>query len=351
MFEQMTYENILAAMLDSVASQVDKREGSIIWDALAPAAYQLSLYYAALEQVLADGFADTASREYLCLRARERGITPHPATHAGAKAKIVGNVAAGQRFLCGDYAWTLEQKLADNEYLLRCEQAGSAPNTTLGRLTPVEYMAAVSAAEILDIIEPGEDEETTEALRARYMADLTEQSFGGNRADYIAKALAITGVGAAKVYPAWQGGGTVKLTILGADNKPPDESLVTKVQNVFDPPESQGEGLGLAPIGHVVTVAGVTSRTVNLAATLTITAGLGWEDVKSRVLAAADAYLAELTAGWAAAEHLTVRLSQLEARILAVDDILDVSGLTINGAAANLPLASDEIPVRGEFNV
>lgn len=351
MFEQMTYENIMASMLESVTSQIDKREGSIIWDALAPAAYQLSLYYEALDKVLQNGFADTAEREYLRLRARERGIEPHPATYAGARARIVGAAALGQRYLCGDYGWQVESKLAENEYLLRCEQAGSAPNTTAGRMTPVEYLAGVTEAELLDIIEPGEEEESTEALRERYIASLTEQSFGGNRADYIAKALAIPGVGAAKVYPAWSGGGTVKLTLIGADNTPPDASLVDKVQNIFDPPESQGEGLGLAPIGHVVTVAGATYRAVDIDVTLTLAEGLSWNDVANRVLAAVDGYFADLVRTWAAQDHITVRVSQLEARMLAEEGILDVSGLTLAGVAGNLPLLSDEVPIRGEFNV
>lgn len=351
MFEQMTYENIMAEMLERVGSLVDKREGSIIWDALAPAAYQLSLYYEALDKVLQNGFADTAEREYLCLRARERGIEPHPATYAGARARIIGAVALGQRYLCGDYGWQVERELSENEYLLRCEQQGSASNTTVGRMTPVEYLAGVTEAELLDIIEPGGDEESTEALRERYIVSLTEQSFGGNRADYIEKALTIPGVGAAKVYPAWNGGGTVKLTIISADHTPPDTALVAKVQNIFDPLESQGEGLGLAPIGHVVTAAGVTYRTVDINMTLTLAVGLEWNDVSNRVLNAVDDYFTDLTKTWAAQDHLTVRVSQLEARILAEEGIIDVSGLTLCGAAENLPLLSDEVPIRGEFNV
>ena len=35
MFEEMTFENLLTQMLDNVQGDVDKREGSIIYDALA----------------------------------------------------------------------------------------------------------------------------------------------------------------------------------------------------------------------------------------------------------------------------------------------------------------------------
>lgn len=40
MYENVTYEDILQRMLDRVPDSMDKREGSIIYDALAPAAVE-----------------------------------------------------------------------------------------------------------------------------------------------------------------------------------------------------------------------------------------------------------------------------------------------------------------------
>ena len=37
MFEVMTYEKIMERMLARVTNSLDKREGSVMWDALAPA--------------------------------------------------------------------------------------------------------------------------------------------------------------------------------------------------------------------------------------------------------------------------------------------------------------------------
>ena len=47
--DQMTFEFILDRMLDRVPDTVDKREGSIIYDALAPAAAELAKTYMELE--------------------------------------------------------------------------------------------------------------------------------------------------------------------------------------------------------------------------------------------------------------------------------------------------------------
>ena len=45
MFENYTYEKILNDMLDRVPDSLDKRQGSIIYNALAPAAVELQNMY------------------------------------------------------------------------------------------------------------------------------------------------------------------------------------------------------------------------------------------------------------------------------------------------------------------
>ena len=55
MYEDMTYENILQGMLNRVPEDIDKREGSVIYDALAPAAYFLADQYFQLENFVDSG--------------------------------------------------------------------------------------------------------------------------------------------------------------------------------------------------------------------------------------------------------------------------------------------------------
>lgn len=38
MYEDMTFENIMDRCLDRVSSSIDKREGSVVYDVIAPAA-------------------------------------------------------------------------------------------------------------------------------------------------------------------------------------------------------------------------------------------------------------------------------------------------------------------------
>ena len=70
MFQNFNFELIMNRMLANVPDDLDKREGSVIWDALAPAALELETAYLFLDYVLNQSFADTSDRDFLILRAR-----------------------------------------------------------------------------------------------------------------------------------------------------------------------------------------------------------------------------------------------------------------------------------------
>ena len=110
MFESKTFETLLAQKLARVPKKLDKREGSIIYDALAPNAFETAMVYAAMDVVLDETFADTASRKYLVRRCAERGITPRPATVATAKGSFNIDVPIGSRFSCDKFNWIVREK-------------------------------------------------------------------------------------------------------------------------------------------------------------------------------------------------------------------------------------------------
>ena len=65
-----------------------------------------------------------------------------------------------------------------------------------------------------------------------------------------------------------------------------------------------------------------------------------------------DEYFADLAASWPESEILTVRISQIESRILAgcAAMVADIGATKINGREANLQLGADSIPKRGVVN-
>lgn len=347
MYEAITYEVILQRMLDTVPSGIDKREGSIIYNALAPAAVELQNMYIEFDTILNESFADTQSRDFLIRRAAERGITPDEATNAVLNGSFNMDIPIGSRFSLGDLNYVVLEKISDFNYKMQCETKGTEGNKYFGSLIPIDYIDGLTSAELTSVLIPGEDDEDVESLRTKYFTSFDAKPYGGNKQDYIQKTNAISGVGTTKVTPIWNGGGTVKLTILDSNFDAATPTLVDQVQSEIDPTTNPGEGVGIAPIGHVVTVNTVTNITVNIAATITYDTGYSWSTVSAAATAAIEAYLLELRQDWANQTSLIVRISQIETRLLNVTGIVDISGTTINGVAQNLVLGEYEVPVMG----
>ena len=349
MYENIKYEDILKRMLDRIPASMDKREGSIIYDALAPAAVEIQLMYIEFDIILKETFGDTASRQYLIKRAAERGVIPYPATNAVLKAVATPasiNIPIGSRFSLNELNYIVTEKVTDGEYIVQCETTGVVGNSYFGSLIPINYIQGLETIEITELLIPGEDDESTEDIRKRYFETFDTKPYGGNKKDYIQKTNAIAGVGSTKVTPVWDGGGTVLLTILNSEYNQASSTLIQSVQEEIDPTQD-GSGVGIAPIGHVVTVQSASNVPINISTSITFQEGYSFTGQKSAIEAAINAYLLEIRKEWANETASVVRISQIETRILNLTGVIDVSKTKINNATSNLVLGAYEVPVLG----
>lgn len=404
MFEYNTYEVLVKSALSRVSNDIDKREGSMVFNGVAPSMAELAQLFIGLDFVFKATYLLTAPREYLIKRASDRNMAPKPASPAVFRAECNIEVPLGTRFSCEDINFVVTARMEEYDtpdsfsHAVTCETAGALGNGYTGQLIPVEYMNGLTRAELVELLVPGDDDEETEVFRQRVLDSFQSQAFGGNQADYKEKVLALPGVSAVKVHPVWNKhlapstlipnaevtewleavvgtlepavaawltavytaakdklltvGGTVKLVLLAANNTVPTDTLIDEVQTAVDPTENAGEGLGLAPIGHVVHVTGVTPEPVNVTLNLTCAPGWSWDAVQSYVADAVDTYFAELASQWSSSDFLTVRISQIESRILSTCSamVTDIGGTQINGKEENLVLDPDSIPVRGSMD-
>lgn len=340
-----TYEELLQGCLDRVPNTIDKRQGSIIYDALAPACVELAQMYIKLQSIYDLVFIDTAMGDSLDALVKQNGVTRKAATKALRKGEFNMVVEVGSRFSDGEYSYIVIGQMSGNNAILECETAGTVGNDYYGSLTPISYITGLTSAELTDIIDAGNDLETDDALRARYMESVTAPQFGGNASDYKNKVKALTGVGGCKVIPIWDGGGTVKLIITSSTGGVPTSTLVDEVQEAIDPVGDQ-EGLGIAPIGHVVTVVGAAALSIAVAGTFTLESGVEPTDIQTSVNEAVDDYFSYLSSQWDSEENLIVRISQIETRLLNISGIIDITDVTINGSTSNISLDADKIPLR-----
>lgn len=331
-----TFKSILDRMLDKVSSEFDKREGAVIYDALAPTAIEHQLIYIDMETLEKEMFADTASREYLIKRASERGIAPKEATAAIWKATFTPselNIAIGERFNNDAVNLAVVGKESAGVYLLECETAGTIGNTLSGSLLPINYINGLTSATLTELLDAGTDEESTEDFRARYLTILRKPATSGNAQEYYNWAMSVDGVGAAKVYPLADGPGTVKVVITDAEKKAASAALVSEVYEYIET---------VRPVGATVTVKSAEELAVNVAATVTLGTGENLASVISKFKIAMTDYLADVA--YAATK---IPLAMVGKILLDTDGVDDYTALTLNSSAANVTVSDDQVAVLG----
>lgn len=74
-------------------------------------------------------------------------------------------------------------------------------------------------------------------------------------------------------------------------------------------------------------------------------------NIKESIKDVLSKYLLELRKNWEASNGLTVRISQIEARILDIEGILDITDTSINTGTSNVEVAKEYIPVLGTVEV
>ncbi len=368
MFESMTYENILESLLKNVPSDVDKREGSIIFDTLSPAALELAQMYIQLDIVLSNAFADTAEREYLILRAKERGIVPYEATRAVMRADFnfitdgkggySGEIVKkGDRFSLSGFTYTASEQIVNTQenavtvtdengnifnikkgevipgaWKVVCEKAGTEGSKIFGNLLPVKTIQGLTKAVITELIEYGQEAEDTEKFRKRYFDSINSDAFGGNRADYIAKVKAIDGVGQVKAKRTPKGGGTVGIIITDVNGGQASQTIINNVKEKLDPAKHTGEGDGIAPIGHSVTVSTVRKEIVDVYFDgIEFEEGADQSEISMAVVQILNSYADEINSNWENVGQIKIYAAQILARCLEIDGIVNIARVHFDG--------------------
>ena len=422
-FSDRNYEALMRETLDLVSDIYDKRDGSMIYNAVAALMFEMAmLYEGALPFVFNETYIDTASRDGLIKRASDRSLEPWPATKAVHYAIFSTNGADVQkdtRFSCEDLNYVVipypdtGELTKDVDFgedgvlraqLVQCETAGTISNNYTGTMVPIEFVEGLQKAELRHCHTPAKDEEDTEHFRARLKEEMRTIAFGGNIADYMRKVLALEGVGQCKVKREWNGdlspsdllpssatltaartavsglaagtaktylttlldaaesgkltvGGAVRIVVAGVDAEhlTIDSELQAKLQNEIDPVGHAGEGYGIAPIGHVVSVVSATATPITVA--LQLQYKTNNHEVRVAVEEVIDQYFAALYARWSDDDGLVIAPSILSARLLDDDRlaalIKSIDSVQIGDAAAwaNVTLGWDELPTRSEVTI
>lgn len=336
--EEFGFDEILESMLDAVPLEIDKREGGVIYNALAPAAAQLAQQYIWMDQILTLTFADTSMGEFLDLRAREVGIERFPATRALYKVDFERSegsdaIPIGSRFMIDENYFELVE-----DDVIRIETPGEPGNNIVEgtELLPLDNFVGLEKVAIARLLERGSDAEDDESLRSRYFVRVRREANSGNKAHYKAWAEEVEGVGIAKVFPLYNGPGTVKIVITNDNFQPPIQTIVTNVQNHIAPVGELGEGQ--APIGATVVVAGATIENIGIKAKVDLQINRSTSDAESEFNELMSKYLKNNSFRL---EYLNI--STVSEILLQCDSVRNYSDVSINGSVSNFRINPEKI--------
>lgn len=351
MYEDMTYEVILKRMMDRVSTQypnIDTREGSILFNALAPAAIELAIMYTELDNAINESFVKTASREYLLRACEQMGMdtSVFDESYGIHKGEFDVEISIGSRWNYELYNYRVTEYIGIEEnvytYKMVCETGGSAPNTVTGILTPIdESPTDLGYAKVVECLIEGEDEASDEDIRTAYYNYVNSIISDGNVNQYKLWCDEYEGIGNSKIIPLWNGANTVKVSILSASNTPASSELIANFQKYLDP-NSEGMGNGVAPIGAKVTVSTATEVPLTISANVTMLDGYSDTSVIDDAL---TKYLAGI-----AYEKSTVSYMSIGAIILGVTGVDSISNLLVNNGTSDISLTTEQIPTLGTTN-
>ncbi|WP_413627678.1 baseplate J/gp47 family protein [Fructilactobacillus vespulae] len=368
--QKMDFEYFMQKALERVPDNIDKREGSVIYDALAPACYNMAEVTLNFYNMNLNSYVQTAVGEFLDYRAIERGMKRKAATNAKVAASFIDSngkpidIDLKTRFSSvgnSPIYYQVIEKVLPGKYILESEEVGQVANKYTGQILPISNINGFGFGEVTKVEVPARDIESDDELRTRILESNVFSEYGGNVSDYIKIIKSMKDVGAVQVYPTWNGGGTVKLVIVDNNFNIPSIKLVKDTQEVIDPTDNQGNGYGIAPIGHKVTVDGPTARTLDFSLSIDLDDGLSSSDLNPQITKAINDFIDSLKrTKWNELRNersyqMIIYRSQLISALLKIEGILNVSKIKINNQEKDIKLTFDnklqELPVVGSVVV
>ena len=342
MFSNQTYEVIKQRILDNINIDIDKREGSFTSNMVAPLVEELAKAYISMGDILSLGFIEDGFDTYLDKRVGEFGVYRKTGTKAIGEIKVEGKEGAvitnGTLIKANDLYFTVLNDIElPNENILYIEANEVGYKYNLLANTEFELVEKNNkVTKLINEVEfsNGVDIETDEDLRKRFVKVVNNPSTSGNKNHYEEWALETNGVGRAIVYPLWNGSGTVKVMIVGNDNKPVSDEIIEACELHIS------ENM---PIGCQLTVTTPTNLNIIINASIELKEGYEIEEVKEEFENKLNEYLKTVTT-----ELTYSKIYGLLANMAGTEDI---SELTLNDNNINISIAEDKTINISEINL
>lgn len=340
--QEKTQEEFLQSMLSNLSNTEDKTPNSFSYDILSAAAIVFEDFQRVILELFKKFDVMNLEDEELDARVLQiAGIKRKQATQSTGEVTITGTpktvIPKDTVFLAGSLEFRIDQDYvipdtgnitAKVKSVAYGGDANVLPNAIDKSNPQIMGVDNISNAKEIN---NGYDQETDDDLRERYLEKLLHPPKAGNPAHYKLWATEVDGIWNAKVFRTWQGGGTVKVVVIGLNRKAVGPDLIEKVKKHI---------LEEAPIRYEdLTVESATTKKVKVDVKIKLTQNANLIEVKEEIKDRIEKYFYNISF-----KESIVSYAKVGAEILKVPGVSDYDDLKLNGSMGNVVMKETEVP-------
>ena len=340
--QEKTQEEFLQSMLSNLSNTEDKTPNSFSYDILSAAAIVFEDFQRVILELFKKFDVMNLEDEELDARVLQiAGIKRKQATQSTGEVTITGLpktvIPKETVFLAGSLEFRIDQDYAipdTGNITIKVKSvtyggdANVLPNA-IDKMSP--QILEVDNISNSNAIMNGYDQETDDDLRERYLEKLLHPPKAGNPAHYKLWATEVDGIWNAKVFRTWQGGGTVKVVVIGLNRKAVGPDLIEKVKRHI---------LEEAPIRYEsLTVESATTKKIKVDVKIKLTQNANLIEVKEEIKDRIEKYFYSISF-----KENIVSYAKVGAEILKVPGVADYDDLKLNGNIGNVVMKETEVP-------
>ncbi|HGS8879814.1 TPA: baseplate J/gp47 family protein [Clostridioides difficile] len=338
MYSSQTYDVVKNRTLSNIDLEVYKGEGSFLSDMVSPVNSELAKFYIELSYLHKKAFIENNFDDFLDKRVNEFGVYRKLGTEATGEVTFEGKVGTvipnGAIMSYNELLFVvikdivISSEIEQNTSPVQALEIGiryNIPANTEFKL--IEEINGITRIYNNLAFQGGTEIETDEELKERFYKIQKNQATSGNKAHYEAGALEVEGVYNAKIYPRWNGAGSIKVLIFGENNQAVDTEIIERCKQHIEEE---------MPIGCTLTVATPSTLDVNISATIKLEAGYTIDFVKESFLESINSYLINV--------NKEIIYTKVSAILASTEGLHDFSNLLLNNKAENITFEEDKVP-------
>ncbi|VIG21058.1 baseplate assembly protein [Clostridioides difficile] len=337
MYSSQTYDVVKNRTLSNIDLDIYKGEGSFLSDMVSPISTELAKFYIELSYLHKKAFIEDNFDDFLDKRVNEFGVYRKLGTEATGEVTFEGKVGTvipnGTIISYNELLFVvikdivISSKIEQNTSPVQALEIGIRYNIPASTEFKQDEINGITKIYNDLAFRGGTEIETDEELKERFYKIQKNQATSGNKAHYEEWALEVEGVYNAKIYPRWDGAGTVKVLIFGVNNQAVDSEVIERCREHIETE---------MPIGATLTVATPSILDISISATIKLEIRYTIDFVKESFLESINSYLINV--------NKEIIYTKVSAILASIEGIHDFSNLLLNNKAENIVFEEDKVP-------